>query len=181
MAKASFLTRANITNIGIYDFMFLLTSLCIGAYFYLTLSTFRKKAIIIAICIIHTVYYILNNIVLKGSPLFDSTGYVILSIGIVIMIFIFMHQTLTNVSDESLWFNFEFWFVSSLMIYFLGSFVIFLSFNYLTRKILPAELYSLNNRDLLTAVWGVHNVLLFLSSLLTLGSSIWISFRKKLP
>jgi len=180
MIKASLLNRANIPNIGIYDFMFLLTSLCIGFFFYLTLLSQKKKAVIIGICCIDAVYYILNDIVFKGSALFDSTGYVILSVGIVVMIFMFMHQILTNVSDESLWFNFEFWFVSSLLIYFLGSFVIFLSFNYLTRRILPDELYVPENRDLLTALWGVHNVLLFLSSLLTLGSVLWISFRKKL-
>jgi hypothetical protein len=91
----------------------------------------------------------------------------------------FMHQILANVSEESLSMNFDFWFVSSLLIYNLGAFIIFLTFGYLTRKILPAELYSFENRDLVTAVWGVHNVLLFLSSLLTLASAVWISFHKK--
>jgi hypothetical protein len=169
------------SNIVIYDLMFLLTSVSLGVYFYSTLLSLRKKLITIWICSTEVIYYVLNNIVFKSSPLFDSTGYAILSTGIVIMIFMYMHQILTNVSDESLWLNFEFWFVASLMIYFLGSFIIFLTFNYLTRKILPDELYSLENRHLLDAVWGVHNVLLFLGSLLTLGSVLWISSHKKSP
>jgi len=180
MTIASFLKRADISNIGLYDLLFLLTSLGLGIYFYIVLPVLIKRVVVVFICSFEMIYYILSSIIFKGSPLFDSTGYVILSIGVVIMIFMFMHQILTNVSDKSLWANFEFWYVASLMIYFLGSFVIFLTFSYLTRKILPAELYSDENRDLLTALWGVHNVLLFLGSLLTLGSLIWISFHKKL-
>lgn len=169
------------SNIVIYDFMFLLTSVSLAVYFYSSLQSAWKKLITVWICFTEVIYYVLNNLVYKASPLFDSTGYAILSTGMVIMIFMFMHQILTNVSDKSLSLNFEFWFVASLMIYFLGSFVIFLTFNYLTRKILPSELYSYENRDLLNAVWGVHNVLLFLGALLTLGSVLWISYHKKSP
>lgn len=168
------------SNIGMYDMLFLSTSIGLGIYFYTVLQVLIKRVVVVFICSFEIIYFIFNNIIFKGSPLFDSTAYVILSIGVVIMIFMFMHQILTNVSDKSLLVNFEFWFVASLMIYFLGSFVIFLTFTYLTRKILPAQLYSAENRQLLTAVWGVHNVLLFLGSLLTLGSLVWISFRKKL-
>jgi hypothetical protein len=179
MIKAS-ATNVDDINIDLYDFLFLLTSIGFGIYFYIVLPVLLKRVVVVFICSFEIIYFVFNNIIFKGPNLFDSTAYVILSTGIVIMIFMFMHQILTNVSDKSLWANFEFWFVSSLMIYFLGSFVIFLTFSYLTRKILPAQLYSLENRDLVTAVWGVHNVLLFLGSLLTLGSLIWISFRKKL-
>jgi len=179
MAKAN-IHRHGTSNILLYDLMFLFTSIALGFYFFSVLSTLWKRALIFFLCSFEIVYFVLNKFIFKSAPLFDSTGYVILSTGIVIMIFMFMHQILSNVSDKSLLVNFEFWYVASLMIYFLGSFVIFLTFGYLTRKILPAQLYSNENRDLLTAVWGVHNVLLFLGSLLTLGSLVWISFRKKL-
>lgn len=180
MVKAAMINiNAEASNIVLYDILFLLTSLGLAIYFYTVLPVLLKRVVIVFICSFELIYFILSNIVFKSSILFDSTGYVILSTGVVIMIFMFMHQILTNISDKSLLANFEFWFVASLMIYFLGSFVIFLTFSYLTRKILPTQLYSNENRDLLTAVWGVHNVLLFLGSLLTLGSLIWISFHKK--
>jgi hypothetical protein len=115
-----------------------------------------------------------------NNPLFDSVGYVMLSTSNVAMILMFQHQLLKHIEEESLTLNFDFWFTSSQLIYFLGALMIFLTFNYLTRKILPVETYSPENRKLLTQLWGVHNVLLFLSSLLTLGSILWISSHKKL-
>jgi hypothetical protein len=96
-----------------------------------------------------------------------------------VMIFMYIHELLANVSEHPLLFSFDFWFVSAQIIYYLGSFIIFLSFNYLTKKILPTELYSHENRAILTKLWGVHNVLLFLGSLLTTGGAAWISSRKK--
>jgi hypothetical protein len=179
LAIKAILINTEVSNIGLYDLLFLLTSICMGTYFYSILILPWKRFVAIGICFVEAIYFILNNILLSGSTLFDSAGYVILSIGIVIMIFMFMHQILTNVTDESLLLNFDFWFVSAQLVYRLGAFIIFLTFNYLTRKILPAENYSSENRAILTKLWGVHNVLLFLSSLLTLGSVAWISFRKK--
>jgi len=170
----------DVSNIAVYDIVCLLTSICLSVYFFYSLIMPWKKMVTLFLCVTQISLFILNNIVFKSAPLFDSMSYVILSICIVIMIFMYLHQILSNVTEEALSLNFDFWFVSSQLIYFLGSFIIFLTFNYLTRKILPDELYSDENRHLLTNLWGVHNVLLFLSSLLTLGSVIWIAFHKKL-
>jgi len=172
--------RLEVANIVIYDILCLLTSICLSVYFFYSLIIPWKKMVTVVLCLTQISQFVLSNIVFKSAPLFDSMGYVILSVCIVIMIFMYLHQILSNVTEEALSLNFDFWFVSSQLIYFLGSFIIFLTFNYLTRKILPAELYSEENRTLLTNLWGVHNVLLFLSSLLTLGSVIWIAFHKKL-
>jgi hypothetical protein len=169
------------SNIAYYDILCLLTSICFSIYFFYALKVIWKKIVSIALCATQIVYYILSNVLFKNAPLFDSMGYVILSMGIVIMIFMFLHQTLGHITEESLSLNFDFWFTSSQLIYFLGSFIIFLTFNYLTRKIMPTENYSPENRILLTRLWGVHNVLLFLSSLLTTSSVVWIASHKKSP
>jgi hypothetical protein len=171
---------ANMSNIVIYDVLCLLTSVSLSLYFFYSLIMPWKKMVTLFLCLTQISHFVLSNVIFKTAPLFDSMGYVILSVCIVIMIFMYLHQILSNVTEESLSLNFDFWFVSSQLIYFLGSFIIFLTFNYLTRKILTTELYLEENRVLLTKLWGVHNVLLFLSSLLTLGSVIWIAFHKKL-
>lgn len=137
------------------------------------------KKTVITIYTLQTLYFIIYHWIIRNESVFDSMGNVILSTGMVIMVFMFLYQILTNITEESLSANFDFWFVSAQLVYFLGSFIIFLTFSYFTRKILPVELYSNENRDVLTKLWGVHNVLLFLSSLLTLGSVAWITFRKK--
>ena len=125
------------------------------------------------------IYFVTVNFLSPHSLLFDSLGQVILSIAVVIMAFMFMHQVLTNVTEESLWLNFDFWFVSAQFMYHLGTFFIFLTFQDLTTKIMSSNLYSKDNRILLTQLWGVHNVLLFLSALLISASIVWISFRRK--
>jgi hypothetical protein len=168
-------------NIALYDILGLCTSVCLSVYFFNSLIIPWKKTVTLVLCATQISYYILSNIIFKSAPLFDSTGYAILSVCIVIMIFMYLHQILSHVTEDALSLNFDFWFVCSQLIYFLGSFIIFLTFNYLTRKIMPAEYYSEENRILITWVWGVHNVLLFLSSLLTLASVVWIVFHKKSP
>jgi hypothetical protein len=167
------------SNIAIYDILCLLTSIFFSFYFLYALRSRWKKAFTVVLCAAQINYYVLRTVVFKSAPLFDSIGYVILSMCIVVMIFMFLHQVLSHVTEAPLLMDFDFWFVSSQLIYFLGSFIIFLTFNYLTRKILPAELYSHENRVLLTKLWGVHNVLLFLCSLLTLSGILWIASGRK--
>jgi len=179
MVKASMVKTDS--NIDLYDFLFLLSSICLAAFFYLLYTDRIKKLIAAIIGGAEVIYFIFNNLIFSGSPLFDSTAYVILSSGVAVMIFMYIHELLVNISEQPLLFSFDFWFVSGQIIYHLGSFIIFLTFNYLTKKILPAEFYSHENRAILTKLWGVHNVLLFLGSLLTTGGVAWISFHKKSP
>jgi hypothetical protein len=89
---------------------------------------------------------VVNNLIFPGRAIFDSTAYVLLSSGIVIMAFMFMHQVLTHVTEEVLSMNFDFWFICSQLVYFLGAFAIFLTYNYLTQKIIEG-FYSWENSD----------------------------------
>ncbi len=169
------------TNIEIYSLLCLLTFICMGLYFYYTIFTLWKKRLVILFCAIHTGYYIISIFLFPSPLVFDSTGYIILSTGVVLMAFMYMHQVLTNVTEEPLSLNFDFWFVSSQLVYHLGSFFIFLTYGYLTQKILISDLYSDQNRIYLSQLWRVHNVLLFLSSVIISASVLWIFFRKRLP
>jgi hypothetical protein len=166
-------------NITTYNLLQLVTFFTIGIYYHQTILLKWKKRVIAGLCILDIFYYLINNIWLGNNSVFDSIGYVFLSVGVMMMIFLYLHQLLTNVTEEPLSQNFDFWFSASQMIYHLGAFAIFLSFNYLTKKILNSELYSRDNRAVLGWLWGAHNVLLFLSTLITIGGILWISSRKK--
>jgi hypothetical protein len=169
------------TNIGIYSLLSSITFLFLGTYFYYTLFTSWKKRLVILFCAIQVGYNIIANLLLPGAEVFDSTAYVMVSSGIVLMAFLYMHQMLTNVTEEPLSLNFDFWFVSSQLFYHLGSFLIFLTYGYLTQKILTSDLYSYENRIYLSQLWRVHNVLLFLSSLFISAGILWTSFRRRSP
>lgn len=166
-------------NIEIYSLLILLTSICLSTYFYYTLNFAWKKKLVILFCLIQSAYYITGNFIFSPPKILDSTGYVILSISIVVMAFMYMHQILTNVTEEPLSWNLDFWFVSSQVVYYLGSFFIFLTYGYLTQKIMPSGLYSEENRIYISQLWRIHNVLLFLSSLIISAGIIWISFRRR--
>lgn len=181
MARAAILGMNGHANIEIYNLLCLLTAIGAGVYFYHTLTAAWKKRLVVGFCLLNALYYLRYHVLSQPELVYDSLGQVVLSTGIVIMAFLFMHQILTNVTDEPLSMNFDFWFVCSQMIYHLGAFATFLTFNYLTKKILPQETYSVENRMLLTNLWRVHNVLLFLTALINATGVLWIASRRKSP
>lgn len=162
----------------LYNFIYMATSLSFGYFFLVTLKGKLKHWIIVLCCTITLFYYIICSLIL-GERLFDSMGYVISSTGIVIMIFMYLHQVMKNITEKSITLSFDFWFIASQLIYHLGSFGIFLTFNPLTQKVLPEKYFIHENRVILTYLWGVHNVLLFLGSLLTWFGIIWIVSRRR--
>jgi hypothetical protein len=168
-------------NLVYYSLLCLISSIGISAYFYYTLATKWKKMIVIFFGAVQAGYFLVENLKGTEASAFDSMGFVILSAGVVLMSFMFMHQILTNVTEEPLSWNFDFWFVSSQLFYHLGSFFVFLTYGYLTRKLLFSNDYSIENRMYLSQLWLGHNVLLFLSALVIGGSLLWISFRRKSP
>ena len=166
-------------NILLYSILSLVSVVFLGLYFYNTYFLKWKKRLTIAIILVQCGYFVVSNFIFSPPAIFDSAGHVLQSIGIVIMAFLFMHQILTNVTEEPLSDNFDFWFVSTQLIYHLGAFGIFLTYGYLTKRILRSGLYSLENRNLISNVWLVHNVLLFLTALLLAAGILWITFRRK--
>lgn len=167
-------------NTQLYNLMYVLTSLSLGYYFYSLLQTRLKRAIAIVCGLAPLLYYLSRNTIFESELLFDSIGHAISSSGIVIMIFLYLHYVITNVKEEPLSHNFDFWFVCVQLFYHLGAFAIFLSYNYFTRKFLSVQFYSDENRSILTYLWVVHNVLLFLGALTTAYAILWI-YRRKSP
>ena len=168
-----------IPNIQIYNILYIFTSLALGYYFYSLLRVRKIRFIIAILSLMPLVYYITNNTVFEGEVVFDSIGYVISSTGVLIMVFLYLRYILANVNEKPLILNFDFWFICSQLIYHLGAFGIFLTYSYFTKKILPSGYYSPENRLILTYLWGVHNVLLFLSSLITCTGILWIAYSRK--
>jgi hypothetical protein len=162
-----------------YSCIYLLNSLCWSIFFFQLFNTSFKKKLAIGVALITTSYFFYKNVFLEFDLLFDSIGQVLSSTGIVLLIFIYFHQVLSVIKPDSLTQNFDFWISSAQLIYHLGAFGIFLTFNHFTSKIFNTENYSSENRQILASLWGVHNVLLFLASLLTWVGVLWIVYRRK--
>jgi hypothetical protein len=177
IARANLFREVN--NIEIYNVLNLITFVFLGAYYYLTVTGALRRKVIIAIAVGGGLYYTGTKILMSDSILlFDSTGQVLLSIGILTMVSFFLQQLWTNVNEEPLSMNFDFWFSSAQLTYYVASFLIFLTYRYLTKKVIDGN-YLYEDRKLLTELWAVHNVILFLSSSIIAGSTLWIRYRNK--
>lgn len=163
-------------NTQFYNLLYLFSGLFMGGYFFLLFKRPWKRAGALAVSLGTLVYYIVNSVV-NTQPYFDSIGFALSSIGIVTLLFIHLHQHLQQVTEQRLVMNFTFWFSCVLLFYYLGAFAIFLSYNYFTYKLMAGG----NQResiDILTYLWMVHNVILFLGGIVTAYGIVWISRRK---
>lgn len=166
-------------NIHLYSLIYLVMGIGWGLYFR-SLFASKTKRIVAALTVWVTfTYYLITNIILPPPITFDSLGYVITTTGLLLLIFLFYHELMNNIKEDPLSLNFDFWISSGLLIYCLGAFGIFLTYSHFTNQILPIQYFTFENREILTYLWGVHNVLLFLAGLLTLVGVLWIVYRRK--
>ena len=162
-------------NTHFYNLLYPVTSVFLSHYFYSLLQTRLKKTVAILAALITLVYYSFNI----DNPYFDSIGYVMASTGIVVLIFLYLHQVLNHVTEAPLSLNIDFWSVCVQLAYHLGSFAIFLSYNYFTNQYFEQG-KSKETGTILTYLWVVHNVLLFLGAVITSVGIAWI-YRRKSP
>lgn len=174
---ASWMVYKNLNNNWIYNMLYLPAVVAICYYFHETFNSRRNKIIVKFLIALNTIYFIVRIILYGNLIIIDSFGYSLLSISVSFLSFVYFYQLLKNVDEGKVWLNFDFWLISAYLLYFLGSFFIFLLYSNLTYNILST--YTAQQRKLLTILWGVHNVLLFLSSVTTLVSIIWITYRSK--
>jgi hypothetical protein len=164
-------------NRWVYNILCFQTSVCICYYFHQLFTARKFRIVVKCLILLNVLYFLVNDIILQHLILFDSFGYSLLSVSISVMAFMYFYQVFTHVSEKKIWYDFNFWLVSAYLIYFLVSFGIFLTYHNLTDRILPT--YTDEERRLLTMLWIVQNVLLFLSAIITLAGSLWTTYRNR--
>jgi len=131
---------------------------CLAFFFYcLSIDLYHKKIIfwggIIGLSLFLYILYWDNNIA------FFSPGYAIGSLLIIFFCLLYLKEELTKKMN----FNNDrtIWIVCSLLSYYLCSFLIHVSYKYLTNNFLSG---SLTHTFFIPGnIWGIHNVILFLS------------------
>lgn len=174
MIRAAVRFDTDTSNTYLYNILYLITSLAFSCYFFELLKNHWKRLLAILTSISVLIYYLINI----KEVYFDSIGFVITSTGIIILIFLYLHQIMTNVTEEPLSNNFDFWFICVQLMYYLGSFAIFLSYNYFTYRFFSAGSASSEISTILGYLWVVHNVLLFLGAIITCSGIAWIYHKK---
>lgn len=174
LTRASFRIEGDTSNTFYYNLLYPITSIGISSYFFFLFQVNLKKVVSILTGLVSIVYYLFN----LTEVYFDSIGYVISAAGIVILIFLYLHQILNHVTDTSLSDIFDFWFVCVQLMYQLGSFAIFLSYNYFTQQYLAATDDKREISIMLGDLWVVHNIILFIGAIVTSYAVVRVNQKK---
>ena len=149
----------------IYNVYFFITVSVFSYYFKSLVSTNPKKLIVTILFIMNLILFI--NICIISRQLFEINNYfyAIIYLTIVIYALLYFDDVLKNVNELKLLHQFDFWLVSGYLLYFLSCFFIIF-------------FYENVDISLRATLWSLQNILLFLSSVLTLSASAWI-YQKK--
>jgi hypothetical protein len=173
--RASLRLEGDTSNNYYYNLLYLITSIGLSYYFFALFQARGKKVTAILVCLTTIVYYFSN----LDQIYFDSIGYVIASIGIVITIFLFLHQLMSHVTEQPISNNFDFWYTCIQLVYQLGAFAIFLSYNYFTHRFFETPDNNYGIGIMLAHLWVVHNILLFSGAIVTVYA-VMRMYRTKL-
>ena len=159
-------------NNWLYNIHYFLSTIVFGYYFHELLVNKTYKKIIIVLFTLVVLNFILSDFVFRHS-FFNSLSVAFLFLIVIIAALFYFHELLARMTEKNILLNFNLWVVSGYLVYFLGGFLIILSYNYFSNR-LPIE-----DRVILADLWAVLNVLLFLTSVLTLCSFLWIASQIK--
>ena len=133
---AGWLVFKNQNNNWIYNIIYLPAVLAICYYFHETFYSRKNKTLVKFLIALNLIYFVVR-IILPGSwSIIDSFGYSLLSISVSVLSFVYFYQLLRHVNEYKVWTNFDFWLISAYLLYFLGSFFIFLLYSNLTYNML---------------------------------------------
>jgi len=111
---------------------------------------------------------------LRSPDVFNSLGCSVFFLLAVLYCFIYLRQLLKDPGEERIMAKFDFWYVSGSFLYFSGGFCIVASYKHLTAIIPEAQ------QSMLANIWSLQNILLFISSMVTIYGLIWTGYTKQL-
>lgn len=155
-------------NSWTYNIIFFVNILVLSWYYLNLFNTKTKRTITVALGALNAAVFIFINVVQHKYNDYNAEVYGLSFITIVLYSFLYLHQLLVNMKEESLLHHFEFWLVCGYLFYFLGAFIIVLYYNH-------SNDYS-GRGDM----WLMHNIILFISSVFTLLVSLQILKKNNL-
>lgn len=157
-------------NVGLNNMiynLFFFTTISVVSYYFRSLSFDKPKNIIISsLFFINVILFIKSNFIDQQFFQYNTGVYAITFLSIVIYALFYFDHVIRNVNELNLLHQFDFWLISGYLFYFLSSFFIILFYHNM----------NVAERGIL---WSLQNIILFLSSVLTLTGSLWIHRIRK--
>lgn len=159
-------------NNWLYNIHYLVSTLIFAYYFRSILTKKSGRLTVIFLFLLVLLIFLITNIVFKNKY-FNSISTAVFFLSVLVCSFMFFQELLNNMTEKSILFNFDMWLVSGYILYFLGSFFIILSYDYFSNK------FNYHQQLILGDLWAIQNSLLFIASIIALGSHIWITYQNK--
>lgn len=153
-------------NNFIYNIFFFITICVISYYFHTLLVGKAKRAILYLLVVVNLLLFLINDVIYQQYDQYNPYVYSISYLSIIVYALLYFHQLMTNVDEKNLLYRFDLWVVSAYLLYFLSSFYIIL-------------IYGEVEVSRHALIWSAQNIILFLSSAITLIGSSWIYYQKK--
>ncbi len=172
ISYASVIALNYANNNWLYSIHYFLSAVIFAYYFVKVLTNRLNRLIAGSLFTLVLLIYFSTNIILENTY-FNSIGTAVFFLSVLICSFLFFNELLNNMTEKNILLNFDFWLISGYVLYFLGSFFIILSYDYFSNK------FNYDQQLILGNLWSIQNSLLFIASLLALGSHLWIAYQNK--
>ena len=154
-------------NNWVYNLFFLVTIVVLSCYFHRVLFGRGKKTLVKILLVVNILLFVWYDIVLKKfDGYYNNQVVAFCFLSIVAYSFLYFHQLINNVNEESILLDFDFWLISGYLLYFLGAFFVILFY----------QNAAVSQRGF---VWGLQSIILFLSAIITLSGNLWIRNQNK--
>ncbi|TKK64273.1 hypothetical protein FC093_22860 [Ilyomonas limi] len=152
-----------------YNLLYIVNIFVFSWFFYILLHDKLKKRMVAVCCVCNVVLFTYVDIVFrKFFSDFNSTIYGLVFLTIVLYTLLYLHQLLRDIKEENLLADFDFWLICGYVLYYLGSFVIVIYYQ-------NAGEHQRGN------IWAMHNIILFICSLMLLTAYFRIPTYQKRP
>ena len=157
------LMHQQVRNIYVYQVNALLSCIIVTLYLVKELSKISGPSVSVRLKLYAFVSYalLLIFVLFEDTSFFNSLSYTFTGFTICVFCILFYLQSLSNLKEENLIRSTRFWAVTSFFLYYSISFFIFIYYKVFTEL-------SISNFQVL---WGIHNIVLFLSCLLLIVAS----------
>ena len=159
-------TKNTFVNHVVYNVFFFITICILSFYFKSVVFDKMRRSIINVVLIINAVLFVIYDLINGGLADINTLCYAVTYLSVLIYALLFFEHLIRNVNELNLLLQFDFYLVSGYLLYFFSCFFIIL-------------FYDNVEIDERAVLWSLQNVILFLSSILTISGSLWIHHRKK--
>lgn len=158
-------TKNAFLNHVVYNMFFFITSCVLAFYFKSVVFDRVRKGTINIVLIINIVLFVIYDLVKAGLGDINTLSYGVAYLSIIIYALLYFEHLIRNVNELNLLLQFDFYLVSGYLLYFFSCFFIILFYD-------NVEIVER------AVLWSLQNVILFLSSIITLSGSLWIHRRQ---